>query len=378
MPIEFYSPRTGGAISTIIAEMTRVLEPRGHEVTILTRTDSTPHHPQGRVQPLDPCGPEDLSFIQRQFHKIHWRLNRWDWPYFNYYRRAVRRAAKRLTSPPEIVVVFNDLLSPIFLKRLFPQAKICVWLQNEQRTRARDLAVARAATWRWLTCSRYIRDWTLSRHGFEPEKVVALPSGVNLQQFHPRDDWQEPPARETRVLFVGRLNFDKGPDLAVDAVAALRAEGYPVSLTVAGSKWFYRQTDEAADPYLAALRGKMTLAGVIPLGHVGRDRIGEVFRQHDVVCVLSRWNEPFGLVALEAMASGCAVIASDRGGLPEACGDGATLVNPDDSAAVQTALRRLLADHGALVAAKSHALRRARAASWQMTADRFDKLICEA
>ncbi len=377
MPIEFYSPRTGGAISTIIAEMTRLLEPRGHEVTILTRTDGTPSHPHGRVRPLDPCGPEDLSFLQRQLHKIHWRLNRWDWPYFNYYRRSVRRAAKRLAEPPEIVVVFNDLLSPVFLRRLFPRAQICVWLQNEQRTRARDLMVAKASTWRWLTCSRYIRDWTLSHHGFEPEKVIALPSGVNLQQFHPRDDWQQPPAGETRVLFVGRLNFDKGPDLAVDAVAALRAAGYPVSLTVAGSKWFYRQEDEMADPYLAALREKMALAGVVSLGHVPRDRIGEVFRQHDVVCVLSRWHEPFGLVALEAMASGCAVIASDRGGLPEACGDGALLVDPEDPAAVREALGRLVADRGTLAAAKSQALRRALAASWEVTADRFEALICE-
>ena len=377
LPIEFYSPVTGGAISTIIAEMTRVLEQRGHEVSVMTRMDGTGNHPHGHVLPLSPCGAEDLNFWQRQIHKVHWRLHRWDWPYLAHYRRAVRQAAERMTATPEVVVLFNDLLSPVFLKELFPHARIHVWLQNEQSTRADDLSTAQAATWRWLTCSRYIREWTLARYRFDPDKVTALPSGVNLQQFRPRADLQED-AGEVRVLFVGRLNFDKGPDIVVDAVAALRAEGCRVRLTVAGSKWFYPQRGDAADPYLIALREKMARTETISLGHVPREQIGEVFRQHDVVCVLSRWNEPFGLVALEAMASGCAVIASDRGGLPEACGGGAELVDPDDPAAVRAALRRLVADRGVLQAAKDRALRRSQSASWETTADRFEELVRSA
>ena len=123
------------------------------------------------------------------------------------------------------------------------------------------------------------------------------------------------------------------------------------------------------------MRESLARAGAVSLGHVTRERIGEVFRQHDVVCVLSRWNEPFGLVALEAMASGCAVVASDRGGLPEACGDGAILVDPDDPAAVRATLRRLVTDPAALAEAKTRAWRRARTASWETVADRFERLV---
>jgi glycosyltransferase involved in cell wall biosynthesis len=163
----------------------------------------------------------------------------------------------------------------------------------------------------------------------------------------------------------------------VDAVAVLREQGLAVTITVVGGKWFYVNVDQEQDPYLQTLREKMTHARAEELGHVPRDRIAEVFRQHDIVCVLSRTKEPFGLVALEAMASGCAVIASDRGGLPEACGGAAELVDPDDLPAVTEALRRLVTDPRALVAAKRRAFRRAANASWRHTAQEFETAIQE-
>ena len=377
MPIEFYSPVTGGAISTIIAETACLLEQRGHEVTVLTRMDGTPNHPHGQILPLGPFDGNELNLVQRQINKVRWRMNRWDWPYFGYYRRAVRRAAKQLAAPPEIVIVFNDLLSPVFLHKLFPEAKIYVWLQNEQRTRERDLSAASAATWRWLTCSSYIRDWTLAQHGFAPDRVVVVPSGVNLQEFRPRDNY-DAPVEDLAVLFVGRLDPNKGPDIAVDAVSALRAEELRVSMTVVGAKWFYRQGDEEADPFIRSLREKIELCGAAALGHVPRDHIAEVFRRHDVVCVLSRSNEPFGLVALEAMASGCAVIASNRGGIPEACGGAASLVNPDDAQAVRRVIRRFSVDGEALAEAKREAYKHARASSWDLCVDRLEEIFAQS
>ena len=78
----------------------------------------------------------------------------------------------------------------------------------------------------------------------------------------------------------------------------------------------------------------MDAAGATYLGHVDRHAVPGLVRGHDVVCVLSRSNEPFGLVVLEGMASGCAVIASKRGGLPEACGEAAMLVDESNFSAV--------------------------------------------
>ncbi|MEZ0255325.1 MAG: glycosyltransferase family 4 protein, partial [Chthoniobacter sp.] len=335
-------------------------------MTVLTRGDGSPALPNGKVKWLTGCGREELTFWQRRFSGLRWRFNQWDWPYFDRYRSAIIRSLRALAQTPETIVVFNDLISPIFLRQLLPRARICVWLQNEQCTRLPDLSASKAAVSHWLACSHYIRDWTLSRYGMDPARFSVAPSGVNQEEFHPRSEFDEA-VKTVRVLFVGRIDPNKGPDVAIDAVAALRAEGLAVTMTVAGGKWFYRQGDEEADPYLLSLHEKIVASQATELGHVPRDRIAEVFREHDVVCILSRSNEPFGLVALEAMASGCAVIASNRGGLPEACGGAAALVNPDDKGAVISALRRLVVSPDELSAAKRKAVARAATASWDDT-----------
>jgi glycosyltransferase involved in cell wall biosynthesis len=91
--------------------------------------------------------------------------------------------------------------------------------------------------------------------------------------------------------------------------------------------------------------------------------------------VLSRWNDPMPQVVFEAMASGCAVLASDRGGIPEACGDAAVLVDPDDFPAVVRALRSLVADAGTLNTYKQRALARAHEATWAKNAEAFERVL---
>jgi glycosyltransferase involved in cell wall biosynthesis len=102
-----------------------------------------------------------------------------------------------------------------------------------------------------------------------------------------------------------------------------------------------------------------------------------LIREHDVVCVLSRSNEPFGLVVLEAMASGCAVIASNRGGLPEACGGAAVLVSSEDIFAVTDILRNFALDGVSLVEQKQSSKSRAVDASWMVLANAFKRTLEE-
>ena len=367
-PIEFYSPVSGGAIATVIAEVTRVLENQGEKVTVLTRADGNDAYPYGEVIRLGPCGREDLNFIQRRMSYWRSRSQDWDWPYFDYYRDAVTAALTQLPNPPDALVLFNDLSSPAFLRALLPGTKIFVWLHNEQRSWQADLSVALAATSGWLTCSEYIRTWAIREHRLPPAKTFTLLNGVNLDQFHPRPDF-DAPRSVVRVLFVGRLDPNKGPDLAVEAVATLRAEGLPVTITVAGGKWFYPQPDESGGGFEQTLHRKITAAAGEALGHVPRTRIAEVIREHDIVCVLSRSQEPFGLVVLEAMASGCAVVASARGGLAEACAGAALLVDPERPIEIADALRRLVTEPDTLAEYKRRGLGRAQAGSWENTAE---------
>ena len=372
MPIEYYSPVSGGAISTIIMSTARELLKRGQKVSVLTITNGDEMHQVGEVVPVASKKRDDLNFLQRRVSSLRQRLGHWDWPYFEYYLRSVTEKLARLAPAPDAVVVFNDLVSPTYLQRVLPRAKIFVWLQNEWRTRF-DVNATVRSTHRFLTCSESIRQWTMETHGISPAQIVAVPSGVDSEIFTPREGYLDA-GDALKVLFLGRIDPNKGPDIAADAVAALRAQGRPVNLTVAGGLWFYGHGKEMADPFFRSLKTKMDAAGADYIGHVPRAGVPELIRRHDVACVLSRSNEPFGLVALEAMAGGCAVLASDRGGLPEACGGAATLVDPDDLPAVTAALSEFATNPEFLREGKRRAVRRAAQASWAECAETIETL----
>ena len=341
-------------------------------MTVLTPTNGDALHDVGRAVPVVSKRRDDLSFVARRLSSLRQKVGKWDWPYFDYFLKSVTREVAKVK--PDVVVLFNDLYSAPFVRRAVPSAKIAVWLQNEWRAHPVRLAQAVAATDVILTCSRYIADWTGKTHNIPASKFVVVPSGVDLDTFKPRDGFDRP-AGPLKVLFIGRIDRNKGPDAAVDAVRSLQAEGLDVRMTVAGGVWFYGNADPMADPFFRELDGKMKSANVDYLGHVHRDRVPALVRSHDVVCVLSRSNEPFGLVAPEAMASGCAVIASNRGGLPEACDGAAELVDPDDGVAVTAVLRRMATDAEFLATCKHRSVARAARGSWSGTAERLVQAV---
>jgi glycosyltransferase involved in cell wall biosynthesis len=90
-----------------------------------------------------------------------------------------------------------------------------------------------------------------------------------------------------------------------------------------------------------------------------------------IVVVPSRWAEPFGLVALEALASGAALICSPRGGLPEVAGDCAVYADPDKPGALTAALRNLAGDEPRRQALARAGQERARLFDVPVIADRL-------
>ena len=171
------------------------------------------------------------------------------------------------------------------------------------------------------------------------------------------------------------MTATKGPDIAADAVAVLQREGLPVHLTVAGGLWFYGHGSEMADPFFRELKEKMDAVGADYKGHVTRPDVPALVRSMDVSCVLSRTHDPNPLVCLESMASGCAVIGADRGGIPDAFGEAGMLVDPDDFEAVVGHLRRMASDPDALKEQKQRSVARASRASWAANADQWEALF---
>jgi glycogen(starch) synthase len=172
-----------------------------------------------------------------------------------------------------------------------------------------------------ITCSNYMRGHVGSTFGVSPRSISVIPNGIDPQDLEHVDDdlgalrakYAEPEQR--LVLLVGRLVYEKGFHLALDALAqAIRRFG-DVRFVVAGTG-----TAEAELKKQARRLG-LTKHGTF-LGWVGDDKLHSLYRVADL-CIVPSIYEPFGLVALEAMASGTLCIVADTGGLREVVpGDG--------------------------------------------------------
>jgi glycogen(starch) synthase len=127
--------------------------------------------------------------------------------------------------------------------------------------------------------------------------------------------------RSKDLVFVGRLVSDKGADILLDALAILRHAGVETKLTIAGD-----------GPERVRLQNQVSALGLQSsvqfVGNLDSGGLAALLNKHRILVVPSRWPEPFGIVAVEAIACGCVVVGSAEGGLPEAIGScGATFPN---------------------------------------------------
>jgi glycogen(starch) synthase len=167
---------------------------------------------------------------------------------------------------------------------------------------------------RVITCSHYMRGHVSDVFGIDPGRVIAIPNGIDPTDLQPVADLPRlrrtfAAPEEKLVLLVGRLVYEKGFHLALDAMPRLIERLGGVRFLVAGSG-----TAEAELKAQARRLGLMEHGSFV--GWTGDDVLHSLYRIADL-CVVPSLYEPFGLVALEAMASGCPTIVADTGGLRE-------------------------------------------------------------
>ncbi len=237
------------------------------------------------------------------------------------------------------------------------------WVQNHPQSHihAAERAMVRSAD-QVITCSRYMRVHVANVFGVRPAKITAIPNGIDPRDLEPvHDDLPALRARyagpdELLVLLVGRLVHEKGFHLALDALAPILRRRGGVRFVIAGTG--------TAEAELKRQARQLGLAGHgVFLGWIGDDMLHSLYRVSDL-CIVPSIYEPFGLVALEAMASGCLCVVADTGGLREVVPVDGTVglrFPSRDSAALRGVLERVLTDdaeRAQLVAeAREHVLR---------------------
>lgn len=199
--------------------------------------------------------------------------------------------------------------------------------------------------WRVIATSRFMAEEVRAYFELPADKIVIIPNGVDAARFEDnaatdwrglRDNWALP--HEQIVFFIGRVQYEKGIHVLMDAAQHVLARAPHTKFIVAGTGALLPELRQYAEHL--GVSDKVLLPGFI--SDEARDQL---FRLADV-SVFPSLYEPFGIVALEAMAARCPVIVSDVGGLGEVVDDGYTgiKVPPNNADALAQAILAALRD----------------------------------
>ncbi len=235
---------------------------------------------------------------------------------------------------------------------------------------------------RVVAATRLDKAQMIQHYDADATRIIVLPCGVDLKQFQPQSRAEARqrlglPQNEQLILGVGRMEPLKGMDVLVRAFGLLVDwsagwDGQTRVLLVGGA------TDHAVGAWnreqqrLAALRQSLGLVESVRFcGAQSHDVLPDYYAAADVVVVPSLY-ESFGLVALEAMACGAAVVASDAGGLSLSVEHGVSgvLVPPGEAGMLAWAIGRVLVDAQWQATLGRGARARARAYGWNQVAQR--------
>ena len=262
-------------------------------------------------------------------------------------------AAALAATPPRHIDVHNRVEIFTYLARRFPEAAVSPWFHNDPR----EMGGAETATERQRILDRArfvfcVSDWVRRRFldgvARDGERVLVIPEGFDTETAAVAE-------KEREIILVGRITPEKGTLPFAEALAAILPElpGWRAAIIGTPSPYHpdYHRKVAAA---IAPLGDRVAMPGFLP-----HDQITARFGRAAIAAVPSHWDEAFGRTALEAMAAGCALIASRRGALPEILGDAGRSIEPPDAATMAAAIRELALDDGLRAELQGRARRRA-------------------
>ena len=271
------------------------------------------------------------------FHAVEpalWHLGNINVRYVAAMTPWLRRAA------PALIEVHNRPEIAVRLVRRFPAVPVTLLLNNDpQEMRASRTPPERADVLRQLaqvmTSSSYLRDRFLEGTGSASSSVAVLPNCIDLTALPVRE-------KENLILFAGRVVAEKGTDVFAAACAAVLPQLPGWRAEIIGAD---RSREGGPDTeFMRGVRATAEAAGIGMSGYRDYPAVLDAMARAAIVVVPSRWAEPFGLTALEALGAGATLVVARRGGLPEIGGEAAVYIDPEDAGSLAATLVALARD----------------------------------
>ncbi len=397
-PLATLGGKDTGGMNVYVRDLTRTLGSRGIHVDVFTRSqdEHVPHvlHDLGygnRVVHI-PAGPEtplprrDLAnylpeFVEGIRRFAEEKHIRYDVIHSHYWMSGLAAASlSDLWGGTPILHMFHTL--GMMKNRI---ARSAEEREGQDRIEGEKRILARAD--RIVVATEAEKAQLLWLYKGDLRKMVTIPPGVDVSRFYPipREEAREfvgLPADRRMVLFVGRIEPLKGIDTLIRAMSCLRTQeiGRPVYLVIIGGEPDLPPEQMSAE--MARLQrlcddlcmGQM----VVFLGKRAQDTLPYYYSAADVV-VMPSFYESFGMVALEAMACGTPVIASQVGGLAFLVRNNETgfLIPEGEDVALCNALTCLLIDPDLRARLGQNAHQYAQHYRWEIIADRVIELYHE-
>ncbi len=352
-------PTRGGSVQIYVHALARALtEVEGVQLVLISPKRGRSH---------------DSDNQETKFNAQHLRLNA-STP--KAYQKAVLSALSALQ--PDLIQVENRPLLAAAVKRRLRRPTLLnlhsVTFLGPAHTTAQQAATALRAVDGVVCNSRYLRRAIVRRFALQADRQrfhVIFP-GIDLERFkyQRRTVTKFSRNRPLRILFVGRVIRQKGVLVLIRSIRQLHEAGHPVHLTLVG------RTPPWEKNYGSLVRREARSCPVQWVGFVSPQGLPGYYRRHDVFVCPSQDKEAFGLVNLEALATGLPVIASRVGGIPEAVTDdtGILVDHPQRPESFRRAIESCLAHPERLASWSEMGRRHAQEFSWERTARDFVKL----
>ena len=319
---EAFSPRNAGAVSTIVRDLVAESSKPETQTIFGSKTD----------EPFPGINFQSLEIRRRWL-----------------YGRNIGFASaycKHLSynSFPDLIEVHGRCNVAAFLLSKISEVPICLYLYNDPREMAGAKSLGERQTLlkglAQIVCiSNYIRDCFLD--GLNPDKY-ELKRIQNLNCGVART-LKSPPTKEPIIFIAGRMVPEKGILEAALAIASILPSYPEWKLVIAGARRFEEAPagsyEEKVAKAIAPLGNQAEMTGFIPI-----DAVRQWQERASIAACPSIWQEPLGKVVIEALASGCAVLTTRCGGIPEIAEGRALIVDNPTVSAFRDGFNTLLED----------------------------------